>query len=221
MTDIYQQFATNAEIVSRIANGDASTVVQTTGGPVRSLAKLVADNQTIFNNLTANYAPKLNPDFTGTALFVNATYSGLITPDPIKGIKGSGDATTVQVGSIGEKLDSGMSASAALLAATPKNITQLVLTPGIWNVHGFFNLVGVGGNLTNTLAGINTVSATLGAIGTSSQINNATGAFMGPTPVQEIKVAVGTTKTIYLVGFASTVASTATCQGQIQAFRRA
>lgn len=43
------QFSQDADIVHQIVHGDASTVVTTTGGPVRSLAKLLADNQAALN----------------------------------------------------------------------------------------------------------------------------------------------------------------------------
>ncbi|WP_228368286.1 hypothetical protein, partial [Klebsiella pneumoniae] len=43
------QFAQDIEIAHRIVHGDAVTVVQTAGGPVRTLAKLVADKDADIN----------------------------------------------------------------------------------------------------------------------------------------------------------------------------
>lgn len=50
LSDAIAQFESDAALVSRIANGNASTVVQTAGGPVRSLAKLVSDNDASINS---------------------------------------------------------------------------------------------------------------------------------------------------------------------------
>lgn len=45
LTNKVQQFNNDSDLVHQIANGDESTVVQTLGGPVPSLAKLMKDNQ--------------------------------------------------------------------------------------------------------------------------------------------------------------------------------
>lgn len=47
LSDKVTQFNTDADLTHQIVHGDANTTVQTAGGPVRSLAKLVADSQTL------------------------------------------------------------------------------------------------------------------------------------------------------------------------------
>ncbi len=47
LADKNQQFATDTDIVHQITHGDADTVVQTEKGPVRSLAKVAADNDVV------------------------------------------------------------------------------------------------------------------------------------------------------------------------------
>jgi hypothetical protein len=45
LNGVITTFIADTAIVHEIAHGDSSTTVQTEGGPVRSLAKLIADNQ--------------------------------------------------------------------------------------------------------------------------------------------------------------------------------
>ncbi|MFM0226172.1 hypothetical protein [Paraburkholderia dipogonis] len=47
--DQINQFVTDTGLAHQIVHGDANTVVTTAGGPVRSLAKLVADNQALID----------------------------------------------------------------------------------------------------------------------------------------------------------------------------
>lgn len=55
-----EQFIANANLIHQVVHGDANTVVQTETGSVRSLAKLMADNQ-------ANIDGKVNADQVGVA----------------------------------------------------------------------------------------------------------------------------------------------------------
>lgn len=48
--DKLTQFETDADLAHLVVHGDAATVVQTEGGPVRSLAKLVQDNDAAINS---------------------------------------------------------------------------------------------------------------------------------------------------------------------------
>lgn len=47
--DQINQFVTDTGLAHQIVHGDASTTVTTAGGPVRSIAKLVADNQALID----------------------------------------------------------------------------------------------------------------------------------------------------------------------------
>lgn len=59
--DVIAQFTTDAELAHQIVHGDASTTVTTDGGPVRSMAKLVADNQSAINTAIGAIDPATLP----------------------------------------------------------------------------------------------------------------------------------------------------------------
>lgn len=49
INDSINQFEADADLIHQIVNGDSTAVVTTGGGPVRSVAKLIADNQAAIN----------------------------------------------------------------------------------------------------------------------------------------------------------------------------
>lgn len=74
-TDL-DEFTTDVGIAHNIIHGDANTVVQTNGGPVRSFAKLIADNQATFNGLGTGTLTDVGP-VSGTTQFIVPTATGL------------------------------------------------------------------------------------------------------------------------------------------------
>ena len=75
LADSVSQFQTDVATAHQIVNGDASTTVTTAGGPVRSLAKLIADNQNIINAGLGIPAGELN----GTDVVQVSRSSGLLS----------------------------------------------------------------------------------------------------------------------------------------------
>ncbi|MFM0058503.1 hypothetical protein PQR64_23055 [Paraburkholderia phytofirmans] len=49
LNDVIAQFTADADTAHEIVHGDSTTTVPTEGGPVRSISKLVADNQALID----------------------------------------------------------------------------------------------------------------------------------------------------------------------------
>lgn len=62
LADKIPTFNSAVDIVHQVAHGDSSTVVQTDSGPVRSIAKLIADNQEKITGLTGLEAALAGPN---------------------------------------------------------------------------------------------------------------------------------------------------------------
>lgn len=86
------QFVTDTDIIHQVANGDENTVVQTAGGPVRSVAKLIKDNQAALsglgglqNNLAGPHGAEMiglsDGSNVATSLsYLNSSKEGAISP---------------------------------------------------------------------------------------------------------------------------------------------
>lgn len=159
-------------------------------------------------------APTVNPVFTGNTSVVTVVATGLITPASNIGIKATVAADNAPVGSIGNYVETAVSAATSISAATATNIQTLVLQPGDWDVYGTAELDGTG-TIVNCLAGLSLTSATLGGAGLRCQLNGTITNWSVAVPFLRVNVSVATT--VYLVAFISTVTATATTQGKIMA----
>lgn len=213
-----------------IANYSTSAQIAATYATITNLAlKAPIASPTFTGTVTiptgasiAGFAPLASPALTGTATLVNATYSGLITPSTTVGIKGTTLADNAQAGSIGEVLTSAVT-GVSMTSATTSNITSLTLTAGDWDVTGNVQWTSAGTTVpSNSVAGLNTTSATFGALGTYSGtppvIITAGGAFGFVVPMQRVNVTTSTV--VYLVGNIAFSTSTLTASGTIFARRR-
>lgn len=103
LTDTIDEFQTDAGIVHQFVHGDATTVVQTEGGPVRSPAKLIADLDAnisaIATQTVADYASLRAYIGSGDALYVTG-YAVTAKPTGIAGqfVRDDSDTSTADNG---------------------------------------------------------------------------------------------------------------------------
>lgn len=183
------------------------------------LQSLVQAVNTI-GNLGASYATVANPTFTGTITAPSVTFNST------SGIIGVTNASNAAAGSVGEYISSTIASGSAisLTSGTATNVTSISLTAGDWQVSGVIGLALAGTTtLSSFSGGINTVSATIGALST------ATGSFARNTafttgqseiiPTGEVRLSLSATTTVYLVTQATFAVSTCAAYGYIAARR--
>lgn len=137
--------------------------------------------------------------------------------------KGS-QAASIPAGALGEILSASVAVGSAvsLTTSTPANVTSLALTQGTWDVSGVVAYHGGSGTVPEWVAqGLNTTSATLGAVGSYALDYLAVVIPTDPgcvTPVVRIVVPAGGV-TIYLVAESSFTVSTLAAYGFVRAAR--
>lgn len=155
----------------------------------------------------------------GTLTAAGLTVTGSITPSQTAGIIGTTTNNNANAGSVGEFPTPTDLTGVALTSAISANTSSHVLGPGDWTVSGVIDFLPAAGTPpTLLIAGVGTTSATLGAVGTYTQLaaTFATGARQVIiTPPRRILVATGTTQTVYLVGFAVFSVSTCAASGYL------
>lgn len=116
---------------------------------------------------------------------------------PLAGVTDGSNAPAGQIGELLTATASGI----ALTSTVAANVVTLALTAGDWNVWAGVTLVAAGGNTLSIAAfGLNTVSATLGAAGTTNDFVAAAAQFTTynlPPPMQRISISAGAN--VYLV----------------------
>lgn len=143
-----------------------------------------------------------------------------IVPTTTFGIKGTTAGDNANAGSIGEYITATTS-GVALTNGSTSNVTSISLTAGDWDVQAIVQFIGAASTTSsNVQAGVSTVSATFGALGTFFQDNTPnvtqeTSAFSTPT----VRINVTSTTTVYAVAEANFSVSTMTANGVIRARR--
>lgn len=152
------------------------------------------------------------------ATTISAT--GAISPSTTNGIVGTTLADSANAGSIGEYVTANAT-GVSLTTATTANITSISLTAGDWDVSGTGIIQAAGSGIpTSLLVGISTTSATIGTLGTYSQLAFGIGANGGwATPTPTFRVNISTTTTVYLIAQATFSTGTVSSQGLIRARR--
>lgn len=150
-----------------------------------------------------------------------ATATSLVFSPTTSGILGVTDGSNAAAGVVGQVLSAVNSGGLVLVSATPANITSLSLTAGSWIVFPSALCSNSLNDMTQTLLGLNTVSATLPASDLWSEfaVSGAT-PFTGygsQLPSQLFSVTSPTT--IYLVARCSFGSGTTTAYGRINALR--
>lgn len=200
---------TNADIIS----GTASSISVGAGATCALLRASVESSNT--NAITgAGTITYLDLIFTGSSKLINTT-----TQTVAGTLQGSVN-TAPTGGCLGEQVRSAVTSSACT-NATPKNLTSISLTAGIWDVSINSYCI-FSGNCTAYKIGISATSATFLAADGDSQ--NITGAVSGANvsfglSVPSYRVSLTTTTTYYLVAQANFTTGTANADGRISATR--
>lgn len=147
----------------------------------------------------------------GTLVVSGNTYSGTshqtnVTTQTGGAIAGLTQGTAPSAGYLGENI-TGTASAVATTSTTPKTITSISLTPGIWDVTGMSVSVATGG--TGLMqAGTLSVSATNNTQGAAQAITSGTFSIVGLTTLP-IRATLSATTTYYLV--VTNVYSSTTC----------
>jgi hypothetical protein len=152
--------------------------------------------------------------------FTTLSASSTITPSQTSGIVGTTTNNNANTGSVGEYLTNTTSGT-SVTSGTPLNCTSESLTAGDWDVQAVIQFVPAGSTVvTSVITGASSTSATLGVLGSFSQVQGTLG-----TGNQEIlaspvvRMNFTSTSTVYAVAQAAFSTSTMTCNGYIRARR--
>lgn len=141
------------------------------------------------------------------------------TPLSTSGIVGTITNDNANAGSFGEYATNTTS-STSLTTSVVANCTSVSLTAGDWDVTGVvqFN-AGATTTIQYIIGGISTTSATLGTLGTFSQLTNQTTGAITYLTAPTVRISVASTTTVFLVGESVFGVSTMNCSGLIRARR--
>ncbi len=137
-------------------------------------------------------------------------------------LKGNNTNTAPPAGFLGEQIRSFVTA-VSLTSPTPKSVTSILLTAGIWDVSAVLNFSPASGTVT-TQASIS-ISATNNTLGSNVgddiiQYNFSLGANGNmPLTLPSLRITLSSSTTYYLVGQAAFSVSTLTVNGRISATR--
>lgn len=191
---------------SRLLSGSASAV-SIGSGTIFNLQTPTIDS-TNTNAITgAGTYTILNPNFVNTSHNVNTTTQG-----SSGAVYGLTQGTAPAAGLLGEQRSSAVT-TVALANNTPKTITSINLTAGIWDVTGLICLNASGAVLTDVTASIsttnNTVAGNLGDLNARQIVGIST---VTSLVVPVVRATLSATTTYYLVS--NQVFASGTCNGQ-------
>ena len=184
---------------------------------------------TAFNNITGYTAAgstgttSTNLVFSTSPTFITPTLGAAtatsITFNPTTGgIVGTTTNDNTGAGKVGEVISSDVLA-VAITSATFTNVTSISLTAGDWDLWGHM-LTAPAGTTTQQafICAISTVSATVSTYYTQATFAVAAGVAIG-IPVSHIRMSLGSTTTIYFVGYVTYAISTLTVNAHLYARR--
>ncbi len=155
-----------------------------------------------------------------TGAFTTLSSTGAFTPSSTNGIVGTTTNDNANAGSVGEFVTATALAS-SVSNGVALNAASISLTAGDWDVTGVLRTAPAGTTvIQQSIQGISTTSATLGAFGTFTLDNHALAAGLGgtePTPV--VRLSLASTTTVFLIATISFTTSTCTVDGLIRARR--
>lgn len=204
-----------------LASQAANTVVANVTGSAASPTAFAMPSCTGATNAlgyTSGTGIVCNGSINAASLAGQTFTSPTITTPNITGVT---NASNAAAGSVGEVIQATFSAVNITASGTAQNLTSISLTAGDWDVSGSF-IYGAAAT-TNTafvVGGVNTVSATLPAVGQYYQLTATfpvNAAVTVIAPIQRINVS--TTTTVFLVGFCGFSTSTASATGFLRARR--
>lgn len=176
----------SAAIALSNLGGLASTTAATTYAPITG--------STVYATITnlALKAPIASPSFTGTVGAAAITATGLITPNPAVGIKGTTAAGNVLAGSVGEYVEH-QGVTQNVVSGTALSVDTLALTPGDWDVETQFTVVPVGSTITLIVGGNSLTAGTRGLAKTETVMSlSLTGSQVFVTPTYRVNISAST-----------------------------
>ena len=197
-------------VISVNASG-GTTGMSFTGGPVTGSGTL-----TLTGTLAVANGGTGVTTSTGSGSVALGTSPTLTTPN-IVGTTTGGNAAA---GSVGELISASIpvASGVALTSSTWTNVTSISLTAGDWDVSGVVVINGSGFNMSNSLGGSGTASATVPPIGNYFQLQLSSMGALGQA-VPTVRYSLSATTTVYLLAFASFATGTASAAGVIRARR--
>lgn len=168
---------------------------------------------------TGSFAGTTSPTFV-TPILGAATGTSLAFSPSTGGLIGTTTNNDASAGIAGEYL-AATSGSTGITTATTTNIQTLSLTAGDWEIWGCITFAGAAGTLATTIsASVSSTSATF-----SNMYQQFQGIAFGSGASNTIaappfRVSIGSTTTVYLVGYAVFTVSTMNTIGTINARRR-
>lgn len=139
------------------------------------------------------------------------TATGTITPSQTSGIVGTTTNNNANAGSVGEYITANASGVSMSIAGTATNITSISLTAGDWDVWGACSIMNSANALADSSIGVNSVSATLPAVGQYARVILPSGVPVTALAAPTMRQSLSATTTVYLV--AGGVASSGTNTG--------
>lgn len=153
--------------------------------------------------------------------FPNSSKTINTTTQNVSGTLPGSTTTAPTAGFLGEEIRSVASAASVSMSSnTPKNITSISLTAGVWNVTGAIQYAG-SGTSTYCWCSVNTTSATLGTTCDNSFQGSpaALGSRDGVAECPNFRLTLTSTTTVYLVGQCDITAGSINSGGRISAVR--
>jgi hypothetical protein len=163
----------------------------------------------------ANYLP-----LAGGALTGPLSLTGALTPSQTAGIVGTTTNNNANAGSVGEYPTPIVSGTVTLSNSTGKNVAQITLPAGDWDVDGQIEISPAGqgsdfGGAVTLTSGVYPTGIALGR----AEYAGGNGIFFWASPVGPLRVSVSAPTIVYLVAFATFTGGACTAQGIIRARR--
>ncbi len=134
-------------------------------------------------------------------------------------MKGNNANTAPPAGFIGEQISSVVS-GVAMVSATNKNVTSIVITAGVWSVTGIINYSNASGTGNTLQSSVSLVSVTHGTLGDNSvQHSNVAGTQGSSGVIPSYRITVAGSTTVYLVGLITIATGSIACDGRLSAVR--
>jgi hypothetical protein len=199
-----------------LASGTASTLSAGTGTTIG------VDNCTIVSSNTNAITGAGSVSLIGS-LFAGSSHQTNPTTQTGGAASGLTQGTAPSAGFVGEQIRATVASGAPVTVnnSTITNITNISLTPGIWDVTGILGFSNTAITGTNFAMSVNTVSATLGTTG-----DNVTSSGTAPSVAANLfltvpawRVTISATTICYLIAYAVYTVGSLTAFGRISATR--
>lgn len=192
------------------------------GGTTPSSANFTTVNSTSTNDSASAVSGAIVTS-GGVGVAKNLFVGGGINPSQTNGIIGTTTTNNANAGSVGEYIESVISASTPITTtAVSQNFTSISLTAGDWDVSGTAEFIGGAGAATYTTvaAGISLTSATQAAAADSAQLVVPFAASSNQfLAIPTKRISVSSTTTVFLVGLSVWSAGSMNYQCRLRARR--